>query len=167
MSNVFDVATEAIKTIIVSTWVGVAHKREGSAVQEIGWRELVENSEAGSVANKLTPPFATLNWGEGKPTSEFGTANKVWSYPVMVGYITGKKKANNSKKTAKELREEINEALTDLQAAIESGSGTNYLCYEIAIDGAEMNAANDFFDKSKMPFRAGFVRATVYVGYTS
>jgi hypothetical protein len=161
-----DMAIEAVKELINATWPTVARKREGSAVQEIGWRELVENSENGELTNQLTPPFATLNWGEGSPTDQFGHVNKIYAYPVIVGYITKKKKANNSKKTAKELREELSGALESLIAAIlqEGQAGSSFLCYQASLDLAEANQANDFFDKAKLPFRAGFVRATVYVG---
>lgn len=161
----FDSAIEAIKGIIDTTWTQVVNKREGSAVQEFGWRELIQNDEDG-LSNTLKTPFATLNWGEEQQDNSFGHTNRTWRVSVVIGYITSKK-SGSTKKSAKALREEISGALKSLSKAILDASGTDYVCYRVGNDSAETNAANTFFDTSKFSFRAGFVRAEVIFGYST
>lgn len=164
--NEVDAALDSIKAVVDATWTDVETKREGSASQERGWRELIERGEAGLTSNKMDSPFATLNWSEFMPSpSESSYCMKTLKGNVAIGYLTSKRKSDGTAKKTSELRQEINQALSDLQRAILAASGTNYVCYRCSIDSSEANAANDFLDRSKIPMRAGFVRAEVIVGY--
>jgi len=165
----YSLAIEAIKAVINATWTDIETKFEGQASVEYGWRELVQNFEASADANKLKPPFATLNWGEARPSSQtFGTVNHCYEIPVVVGYITGRRNTTGgTKKKNVDFRDELFTACELLQKAILSaGDGSVFLCYQCGIDSSEMNAANDYLATTKLPFRAAFVRATIYVGYT-